>query len=88
MKTNMKKLLSLLLVVCFAFTMIPISGITASAEAVTESKVTGNGAEYSVTYNPEYVTLSETVNSGLLLTPSVTGANTTNSAFKVETKTM
>ena len=85
-KLKMKKLLSLLLVLCFAFTMIPIYGITASAEAATVSKVTGNGAAYSVTYNSEYVTMGEAANGGLLLTNSSGG--TANTAVTVTTKTM
>lgn len=87
MKSKMKKLLSLLLVLCFALTMIPISGITASAEAATVSKVTGNGAAYSVTYNSDYVTMSETVNNGLLLT-TTSGAGTSNTGISVTTETM
>jgi len=57
MKKNMKKLLSLLLVVCFAFTMIPISGITASAEAAEVTLSDGsvwlmnNGSDITVTPN-------------------------------------
>lgn len=55
MKSKMKKLLSLLLVACFVFTMIPLSGIIASAAAseVTLSDgsvwLSDNGSDITVT---------------------------------------